>query len=72
MLNTQDIISEKDAANYLGLKVNTLRGWACRRKGPPRIKVGKKIWYRQEALTEWMHSQETDPAEARRKVLGAG
>jgi hypothetical protein len=56
---------ERDAADLLNVKVQTLRKWAVQRKGPPRTKVGKRVFYREEALPAWLVAQERDPAAAR-------
>lgn len=62
---TNDAISqfltEQETAIQLGLKVSTLRNWHAARKGPPRTKVGRIMYYRREALVEWMRGKETNP-----------
>lgn len=57
--------SEKDTAEMLGLKVSTLRNWGAQRKGPPRIRIGRKLFYRREALLDWMKSQERTHEDSR-------
>jgi excisionase family DNA binding protein len=59
--NIDDIISEAEAANVLGVKIATLRTWATRRKGPPRIKVGRSVRYRRQTLIAWMTAREVSP-----------
>ena len=59
-------LDEATAAAQLGKKVQTLRKWAVQRKGPPRVKVGKRVLYREEALRAWLVAQESDPAAVRR------
>ncbi len=56
---------EAETAAQLGIKVQTLRKWAVHRKGPPRVKVGKRVFYRPEAVQAWLAAQEQDPAAAR-------
>ena len=56
---------EAATAASLGVKVQTLRKWAVQRKGPPRVKVGKRVFYRPEAVQAWLAAQERDPAAAR-------
>lgn len=41
--------TESETAKKLGTATQTLRVWACRRKGPPRTKVGRKIFYKEES-----------------------
>lgn len=50
--------TESETAKKLGTATQTLRVWACRRKGPPRTKVGRKIFYKEESLAAWMRAQE--------------
>lgn len=61
-----ELIPEADAAASLGVACQTLRKWSVMRKGPPRVKVGKKVFYRPESLNAWLHGQERDPAAARK------
>jgi hypothetical protein len=50
--------NEHFAAAYLGVDVETLRGWRKRRTGPPWRKVnGKLIRYSLAELTEWVKAQ---------------
>lgn len=65
MLSENEFLSEAEAASLLGTKPTTLRvWWSTARKGPPRIKVGRKVIYRREALYEWLRSQEQSGAAA--------
>jgi hypothetical protein len=60
------MVAEPDAAALLGVKVQTLRKWAVQRKGPARVKCGKRVLYRRASLHAWLAGQEYDPAAARR------
>lgn len=62
------IWSEDETASRLEIKVQTLRAWAARRKGPPRVKIGRSVYYRPEAIQAWLAKQEHDPAAARRSA----
>jgi excisionase family DNA binding protein len=64
-----DYLSEQEAATLLRVKVNTLRAWASRRKGPARCKVGKRVLYRKGTIAAWLEGCEVDPAAARRRAL---
>lgn len=57
--------AERAAAAMLNVKVQTLRKWAVQRKGPPRTKIGKRVFYREATLRAWLADQERDPAAAR-------
>jgi hypothetical protein len=60
MTKIDGLLSEAEAASALGLKFTTLRNYAVLRKGPPRIRIGKKIFYRYDALVAWIESRERD------------
>lgn len=49
-------VREKEAAEFLGVKVGTLRGWRSRVSGdhPPVTKVGGMVMYSKKALEEYM------------------
>ena len=50
-------LSEAETAKELGVKVNTLRAWAMHKKGPSKTKIGRKIFYREEDLINWIESK---------------
>ena len=52
----ESFLSESETAEVLGVKTASLRNWSASRKGPPRIKIGRKIFYRREALVAWKFS----------------
>jgi hypothetical protein len=60
MTTIDGLLSETQAASALGVKFTTLRNWSVLRQGPPRIRIGKKIFYRLDALTAWVQEQEKD------------
>ena len=39
-------ISRADATRYIGVSAKTLENWAVSRKGPPRYRVGGKVFDR--------------------------
>ncbi|MFK4005021.1 helix-turn-helix transcriptional regulator [Qipengyuania sp. NPDC077563] len=53
-----DLITCEDAARHLAVSIRTLSRWARLRKGPPRIKVGRSIFYRRSAIEHWLLSLE--------------
>lgn len=55
---SENFYTEVEAAELLGYKVSTLRNWSAMRKGPPRVRVGRRIFYRREALLAWLESHE--------------
>jgi len=60
MTKIDGLLSETQAASALGVKFTTMRNWAVLRQGPPRIRIGKKIFYRYDALVAWIESRERD------------
>lgn len=56
--NPADLLSDKDATQYLGLADGTLAVWRCNgRYQIPFIKIGTKVRYRREQLDEWLESR---------------
>jgi hypothetical protein len=47
-----------DLAKELRVSVRTLGRWQVRRIGPPRIVIGKQIFYRRDAVRAWLESRE--------------
>ncbi|MGI3211836.1 helix-turn-helix transcriptional regulator [Roseovarius tibetensis] len=58
-------ISRLDLALELGVTVETLHRWEKLRFGPPCVRAGRKIYYRREAVQDWLMQQEA-PAPGRR------
>ena len=50
----RDYLTEAQLAKMLHRDVHTLREWWRARKGPPRTKVGKSIFYSRKAVEEWL------------------
>jgi len=52
------LLNDKDAAQYVGLSVHTLRRWrvdpAKAESGPPFIKLGHSVRYRRTGLDDWL------------------
>lgn len=52
------LLTEKEAAEYLGVSPATLTVWRCTRRYPLAfLKIGRCIRYRPEALEEFMESR---------------
>jgi predicted DNA-binding transcriptional regulator AlpA len=49
-------LSEAEVAGQLGKCVRTLRNWARRGYGPPRVRVGRSIYYRVADVSRWVES----------------
>jgi hypothetical protein len=57
--NENELLSEETTAAYFGLRVATLRNWRCLRQGPAWVKVGRRAFYRREAILKWIVSRES-------------
>lgn len=44
----------KDMAKQIGISTRTLARWQVRRIGPPRIVVGRQIFYRLASVYAWL------------------
>lgn len=53
-----DWISREDLAAELMVKPDTLARWEARREGPPCMRIGRKVYYRQSSVREWLLSRE--------------
>lgn len=57
MNDNRRIFRTPEAANYIGVKANTLEGWRCKKKGPKFHKVGKNVVYFQDDLDQYLTSR---------------
>ena len=51
-----------EVAAQLGITPRTLERWHNQRVGPPRVRLGRKVLYRHQAVVEWITKNETVPA----------
>ena len=49
-LRRKEYLTEKEAALLFSLSAATLKTQRSRKNGPPHVKIGSRIMYRQEAL----------------------
>ena len=55
------VMTPRDAAVYIGVKINTLAVWRMTNKyGLRYLKLGKAIRYRKEDLDEWLASKSVE------------
>ena len=53
-----NLLSNQEAAQYIGVSPNTLEVWRCvKRYDLPYIKVGRIVKYRREALDAFLESR---------------
>lgn len=55
---SRDLVPGEQIANELGISERTLLRWAQSRKGPPRIKVGRSVFYRRSSVEAWLATLE--------------
>lgn len=65
-------ITPAELCSMLGVSPRTLYRWQAQRNGPPRCRVGKLIFYRIEAVRDWLTNSETPnaPSPTRRPRSG--
>lgn len=51
------LLTPREAADFLRLKVDTLRIWRRDRRGPSWTKVGGRVLYRQEDLQQYLQDR---------------
>lgn len=60
--NRQGVLDEwigrEDLAEQLALTTDTLARWATLGIGPPRIKVGRRVFYRKSSVEKWLMGRE--------------
>ena len=61
--NTNDtllsgLVPEEQAAVELQHDVRTLHRWRKAGKGPPHVRIGRRIYYRRVAVAKWLEDQE--------------
>jgi predicted DNA-binding transcriptional regulator AlpA len=72
MLDETDLLTEDQTAAKFDLTVATLRNWRSQRRGPAPVKIGRKTFYRAEAIAVWIASREGvyRPEERRQPARG--
>ena len=64
-----DYLSVDGAADALGVSRRTLGNLYRRREGPPRTRVGGRVYFRRAALEEWLRKQEEVPARSKPRTM---
>jgi hypothetical protein len=60
-------VTRENLAAQLGKSMRTIDRWEQHRAGPPRVLVGKTIFYRVESVRDWLLSCEQRRGEPRRR-----
>jgi len=59
-------LTPKNLAQALGVSERTVARWHRFREGPPRVEIGRKVFYRLESVAAWIASCEQPQARADR------
>lgn len=59
-LPDSDLISERELSRLLGKSLRTIRRWSVERRGPPKVKLAKSVFYRRESVLKWIAEREED------------
>ncbi len=51
-------LKHKDLAKELEVSERTIARWHHFREGPPRVEIGRKVYYRKESVKAWIASCE--------------
>jgi hypothetical protein len=54
----EQLLTARDAGNFLRLSISWLAKARMRGDGPPYVKLGRAIRYREGALVQWLRSQQ--------------
>ena len=54
------LLTTAELAAYLGVPRATLYAWSYRSEGPPTIKVGRHLRYRESDIEAWLQHQRRD------------
>jgi predicted DNA-binding transcriptional regulator AlpA len=60
-INPEILLTEVGAAKQLKLSVRTLQAWRSRKEGPPFVRVGRAIRYRECELLAWLRANTVQP-----------
>ncbi|EKA62385.1 excisionase [Janibacter hoylei PVAS-1] len=47
----------QDVATFLGVPVGALYDWRCQGEGPPALKIGRRLRYRESDVFAWLDEQ---------------
>jgi len=56
-----ELLDESTVAQKLGVKPDTLPAWRHRRQGPPYVKIGSLVRYRDDQLHAWIEARTRNP-----------
>jgi predicted DNA-binding transcriptional regulator AlpA len=56
-----EILNEREAAEFLKVSCRTLQAWRCARVGPLFVRVGRSVRYRRSDLFDWIETNTVAP-----------
>ena len=56
--------NRQELADFLGISIRTVIEMDTARTGPPRLKMGGRIWYPKARVTEWLEAKAQQQARA--------
>lgn len=63
-VSTPDLLTERQAAEYLNVSAGTLSVWRCTKRYPlPYVRCGRSIRYRRSDLEQWLRSRTVCPVD---------
>jgi excisionase family DNA binding protein len=58
MCNRHDPLwTVKEVAEYLSVPVQTLYDWRCKHEGPPALKIGRHLRFRESDVFAWLDAK---------------
>lgn len=55
--NDPALLTREEAAVFLGVSTSSLAHWSMAGTGPTFVRLGRRCWYREGDLTDWIASQ---------------
>jgi Helix-turn-helix domain len=62
MVDDDPLLDKDEAAHVCHVLPETMTAWRCAGRGPRYVKIGRRVFYRESALRDWLRVQERDPA----------
>ena len=53
--------TEREGAEFLGVRYQTLKNWRSENQAPPFYRIGSKIIYDESDLIQWMQARRITP-----------
>ncbi len=60
-VDPEELLDAVEVARLLRQKPQTLAGWRCDGRGPEYVKIGRAVYYRRAAISQWLAGQIVRP-----------